>query len=204
MKIDNSSSMRQEEYVLIPTPVDYEQFMKMQYSKDFTNINSLENNIIPNNFQSKLGSGLIDSKMFNFYNQNPALDVNSIANSTAFENMNKDIYNQINNGVEQKFLIEYANKLSHESKIESPKFVNDFFPRNLPVADNKQQNINKAYGSENPKGSLDLPVNLNLIEKNSDESPIKNMKDLTSGKQFDKNRSAKIYENAGRSVSKIL
>ena len=181
MILDKSTPNKQEEYVLIPTPIDYEQFMKMQYSKDFTNINSLENKIIPNNIQSKLGTGLIDNKMLNIYNHNPAFEMSSITNSTAFESMNKDIYNQINNGVEQRFLIEYANKLSHENKIENPKFPNQYFSSGFAIGDNNQKIINNPYESDKSKANLEAPLNMNFIEKNSAESPIKNIKDLSSG-----------------------
>ncbi len=153
--------------------------MKMQYSKDFTNINSIKNNIIPNNLQGKLGAGLIDSKILNIYNQNPGFEFNSITNSTEFQNMNNDIYNQINNGVEQKFLIEYANKLSHESTIDSPNFSNRYLPPNLPLSYNNQKTIDRTDESDISKSDTGAPFSLNFVEKNS--SPIKKIKDLTSG-----------------------
>jgi hypothetical protein len=201
---DKSNSLKEEEYVLIPTPVDYEQFMKMQYSNDFTNIKSLDNNKIPNNLQNKLSAGLIDNKIFNFNNLNPSFDINSIRNLTSFQNLNNDIYNQLNNGDEQKFLIEYANKISGQSKTQDPKLPNEYFLPNFPNNENNQKIINNSGEEKNSQEeNFETQTNLNFIEKKS-ESPIKNTKELTSGKLFFKNRSAKIYENAGRSISKIF
>lgn len=204
MILDKSDPIKQEEYVLIPTPVDYEQFMKMQYSKDFTNINSLDKNIIPDGLQNKLSSGLIDRNILNNYNQNPVLDILSIANSTAYQGLNKDIYEQINNGVEQKFLIEYANKLSHESKIENPKYTNQYFDPSFVNNENRLKFSKNPSGIDHADSNLDAPFDMKFLEKKSSDSPIKGIKDFTSGNEKNKIRSTKIYENAGRSISEIF
>lgn len=59
-----NNQAKNEEIVLVPTPIDYEQYMKMQYSKDFSKFEeSSLNDFNKNNFQG----GLIHNNLKDLY-----------------------------------------------------------------------------------------------------------------------------------------
>jgi len=190
----------------------------MQYSKDFTNVNSIDKNLIPDNLQSQLGSGLIDNKILNYYDPKISSDINMFSNSTYIDGINNDLFkSQLNNenNAEQKYLIEYANKISHKNKMKIPNFSNQF---SSSLINSKKNFSGKEASGE--RAILNIPnsgnfkeiptdtLNLNFLESRKTESLKKNLNDYADGnKLYMINlifRSTEIHKNARRSISKIF
>lgn len=166
----------------------------MQYSKDFTNINSIDKSIIPDNLQSQLGLGLIDNKIMNYYNPKINSDINMFSNTTFFDNTNNDLTkNRFSNenNAENKYLIEYANKISHQNKMKIPSFPNQF--SSSPMNSNKNF-LGKDISSE--RAILNIPnsgnfkeiptdtLNMNFLESRKTESVNKNLNDYADGNKL--------------------
>lgn len=146
--ISNSGLKAQEEYVLVPTPVDYDQFMKMQYSKEFAKFDNLNGNVLPSNQEQM---GLIDSKYKELYSSfgpnmmNVSMD--SIKNSTLFNSINKNIYKELNES-------------------EQKKLLNDF-PSNLALQPTRQ-NTEDVMSNSNNKSFKNSNSNNNFVGNKSD------------------------------------
>jgi hypothetical protein len=154
--------LNNEEIVLIPTPIDYQQFMKMQYSKDFSKFedkdflgNNLEKNLnIDSNINSNyLQGGLIPKYLKDFYSSNK----NNITNLNFLEQ--KEYDNQFQNNFEDQknnlINLNYANEITKNAHIDMG-LIN-----NKPLASNILGVSDSVYDSNS---KFNTNSNINFME----------------------------------------
>ncbi len=157
--------------------------MKMQYSKEFTPVDLIENNNISKNSYNRLASALVDNRMINYLNQNINSDVNLITNATLFDNFNKNIYQQLNNLDEKKYISDnfpnIQNGINNNKNNQVNYFVN-FKTDEKPNLDNDK--LRNNYNNNILKKNSYEGMNINYLEKNSlNNNQIKNFKEIASG-----------------------
>jgi hypothetical protein len=153
-QIKNSKN---EEIVLVPTPVDYAQYMKMQYSRDFSNFenkNFLKENLDSNKNSINFQGGLIPKYLKDFYNFNNNNETNlNILEQQNYKNYLQDHSNDLLN-------LDYASKITRNAHFDMG-LIN-----NKPLKSNELSNSHSDafYGSNSKLNSNIIP---NFLESES-------------------------------------